>query len=303
MDSGQISARDVRVERTIGGSASLQQVQLRRVEPYGDQAGIRPAEAPAIGPSSGAAQLAHRVLTSTVPTLVCLSVLALGIEVAQSWPELFKGAHALSEFLRNLAYALIGALIFHWILVQVPQERRQRATYIAGEQALQLLVQTPASLVEMHRLAARTLQLPDAEIDAWDRLSLRRCLRSLDRTHPPYLKGSVQILSVALDALQLALDTLEKSVPFMHEDVAQALAVYPAKTGLHQLQPPTADMKDAWNRWEHITWELLKASRSLQAALRQNAPYLDLKIEAGEVSLGSGQTSHPRLSDLERSST
>lgn len=274
---------------------------LRRVEPLDDQQCIRPIENPGVERPSAVVRGLQRLLANTVPTLIGLSLFAFFVEVAQSWPEIVPGAHAVSEYLRNLAYALIGALVFHWILVQLPEERRRRTTYVAREQALQLLVQTPASLVEMHRLAARTLQLPEAEIDAWERTSVRACLQSLDHHHPAYFRSSVQLLTVVIDSIQLALDTLEPSIPFMHEDVAQAIVLYPAKTGLHQLQPPPADMERAWNRWEHITWELLQAARALHAALREHAPYLDLKIEAGEVSLATGEKSSPRLSDLERS--
>jgi hypothetical protein len=215
---------------------------------------------------------------------------------------MMPGAHALSEYVRNLAYAIIGALVFHWVLVQVPEERRRRLTYESREQVFQLLVQAPASLVELIRLMARQAKLPEAEIDSWDRRSLRSCLESLDRDNAAHLRSTVPLLTTILGSLQLSLDTLESSAPFVHEDVAQALALYPATKGLHQVQPPPPDMAFTANRWEHVTWELLEAARRLQFALREDAPYLDLKIEGGQVALATGETSNPKLSDVERNS-
>ncbi|RHW46379.1 hypothetical protein D1832_06005 [Dermacoccus abyssi] len=47
--------------------------------------------------------------------------------MAQRWHELFPGAHAVGEVVRNLAYALLGAVIFERIIVEMPARRRRKS--------------------------------------------------------------------------------------------------------------------------------------------------------------------------------
>ena len=55
---------------------------------------------------------ASEFLQRPVRALLYLSAVALGVEFAQYVPEYFYGGHALGEIVRNLAYALIGAVVF-----------------------------------------------------------------------------------------------------------------------------------------------------------------------------------------------
>lgn len=71
------------------------------------------------------ARLMRDVLDQPMHGLLPLSAVALGIEIGQYWSEWFPGAHAIGEYVRNLAYALIGALIFNWLIVEIPARRRR----------------------------------------------------------------------------------------------------------------------------------------------------------------------------------
>lgn len=82
-------------------------------------------------------------------------------------------------------------------------------------------------------------------------------------------------------SVQLALDGMSPSIPFLDLDVAQALAQFPAAKGIHQLQPLPDSDPSAGDRDGIIVWELLQGARRLMLALQSNAPYVDLKVSGG----------------------
>jgi hypothetical protein len=63
---------------------------------------------------------ASELLPQPLRALLYLSAVAFGVELAQYVPEYFPGGHALGEIVRNLAYALIGAVVFQWLVVELP---------------------------------------------------------------------------------------------------------------------------------------------------------------------------------------
>lgn len=239
-------------------------------------------------------------LLRPVWTIAVLGSIALTIEVCQAWPEFFFPGHAIGEFIRNLAYALIGAVIFNWILIEIPAQRRRRLAYARHQQAFQLLVQMGPFMLAWYRGAAQITEAAERSPDAWDRSSIETCVRSIFEKNPAnFGQDRRQLLTVQINAIQVALDGLEAASYFFDPDVAIALALYPATKGLNQLQPPEATDPEPWKRDVHIAWELLQASRRLYDALQSCAPDLELSVESGSVVL-SGLTWPVDLKDLVR---
>ena len=242
----------------------------------------------------------QRALLKPVWTLAALSLAALTIEVCQQWPEFFVPGHAVGEFIRNLAYALIGAVLFNWILIELPAARRRHVAYLRHFLAFQVLVQSGPLMLAWFRLVAKRLGMEGLSLDAWSRESLENFIRAIYEKHPDAVGAERrQMLAVAILGVQTSLDGLEAATYFMDADVAAALAHFPAAKGMNQLQPPEATDPQPWKRDAHITWELLEASRRLYEAFRDCAPDVDLKVEGGIVSLANYlPTESPRLEDL-----
>lgn len=76
------------------------------------------------------------MLDHPVRALVVLVPTALAIEFAQYHPEVVPGGHAVSELIRNITYGVIAAIIFEWLIVELPARRRRQATYEASEHQL-----------------------------------------------------------------------------------------------------------------------------------------------------------------------
>ena len=249
--------------------------------------------------SSGTAQWLQRALLRPVWTLIVLAAVALTIEVCQQWPEFFFPGHAIGEFVRNLAYALIGAVLFNWILIEIPAQRRRRSAYLRNLQALKFLVQAGPLTLAWFRGAGKRLGLAEYEPDGWDQPSVTDYIREVYGKNVQSVTAERRkLLVVNIQAVQLMLDGLDSASYFLDSDVALALAHYPATKGLNQLQPPAADDPEPWNRDAHITWELLQASRRLNEALTANAPYLELDVETGSVKFSDGLTEGVRAADL-----
>lgn len=259
----------------------------------------RPSQKP-IAPGKRGLWL-QRALLKPIWTIVALGVVALTIEVCQQWPEFFFPGHAIGEFVRNLAYALIGAVLFNWILIEIPAQRRRRVAYPRHQLAFQLLVQSGPLMLAWYRGAATQLGVGGPSLDAWNRASLENFVRSIYEKNPAnFGHQRRQLLGNMVRGIQISLDGMEAASYFFDPDVAAALALFPAEKGLNQLQPPAADDPEPWKRDVHIAWELLEASRRLYDALQSHAPELDLNVEAGGVSFDNAPTSRVRLYDLVR---
>ncbi|MDO5878089.1 MULTISPECIES: hypothetical protein [Paenarthrobacter] len=242
----------------------------------------------------------QRALLRPVWTIIALGVIAFTIEVCQQWPEFFFPGHAIGEVVRNLAYALIGAVLFNWILIEIPAQRRRRIAYPRHRLAFQLLVQSGAHMLAYYRGAAHLLDAETRTLDAWNRETIEACVYSIYEKVPAIVDERRQLLAVHIMGLQAALDGLEAATEFLDPDVAMALALFPAAKGFQQLQPPEASDPQPWQREAHIAWELLEGSRRLYQALQANAPQIDLEVEEGVVSFSYGSTWHVNLSDLVR---
>lgn len=234
--------------------------------------------------------------------LAALGAMSLTIEVCQQWPEFFFPGHAIGEFIRNLANALVAAVLFNWILVEIPAQRRRRLAYSRHLLALQLLTQSGPHSLAYYRGVADLVGADVTELDAWNTESIERCVRAIYEKAPTLIHERRQLLGVQINALQLALDGLEPASYFLDPDVAVALALFPAEKGIHQLQPPDASDPEPWKREVHIAGSLLEASRRLYGALTSCAPYLELDVEKGCVTMSDNKTWHVQLEDLVRDS-
>lgn len=243
----------------------------------------------------------QRALLRPVWSIAVLGAVALGIELAQYWPERFVGGHAIGEFVRSLAYSLIVAIVFNWILIEIPARRRRRLAYARHHVALDFILKLgPAWLAEYRGVADR-VNAAHRDPNAWNRESLEQCARSIHDANPDYFGAARrQMLAQGISAVQLSLNGMETANYFFDADVAVALALFPAEQGLHQLQPPPPDLAEPWKRDVHIVWELLKASQNLYEALRSCVPDLEFKLEEGSVVLSDGSIWHVNQGDLVR---
>lgn len=244
-------------------------------------------------------QVASRVFNRPGLALLTLGGVALSVEIAQYWPETFWGAHATGEVLRNLAYALIGALVFNWVMVTYPDRQRRRKAYAHHQLALQFLATIGVGMLAAPRRAAPQLGL--GEIDTWDHAQVARaCRETWARDSDAYRTERVIMLRNAVLGVQTALDGLAPSIAFLDEDVALALSQFPAAKGFDQLQTLPADHPEAGRREAHIVWQLIEGARRLVKALDERAPYIDLRIADGSVAFSDGAVLHHRTEDLRR---
>lgn len=163
-----------------------------------------------------------------------LSAVALTFEVGQYWTEMFPGAHAFGEFVRNVAYALIGAVVFNWVIVEIPERRRRRSAYELNWLGLDLLVKLGPTLVASYRAA---LPGREDELNAWSKESIQGRAQLLGA--PPAIffgPSRVGLLNSSVLGVQLALDGMDSARFFFDPDVSHALALYPATKGYRQLQ-------------------------------------------------------------------
>lgn len=226
--------------------------------------------------------------------------MALAIELCQYWPEFFFGGHAVGEFIRNLAYALVGAVLFNWILIEIPSQRRRRLAYARHQLGFQILVSMGPAMLAWYRGAAEIRGAAERNPDAWDRSNLEACVRSIFEQAPVnFGEERRRGLATQIMSVQVTLDGMEAASYFFDPDVAMALALFPGTKGLNQLQPPEPNDPNPWRRDVHIAWELLHASRQLYEALQVHAPDLELNVEKGSAEL-NGRTWHVDLNDLVR---
>lgn len=241
------------------------------------------------------ARLVRDILDRPMRGLVPLLLLALGIELGQYWTELFPGGHAIGEFVRNLAYALIGALIFNWLIVEIPARRRRRAAYEYHKLDFETLLGLGPACIAQYR----HFNPPGAPVlDSWDKKSVWECAKRTAEHQPLHFAPQrAQLLAVSFQGVQMTLDGMKSSTFFFDPDVAHALALFPGTVGVRQLQV-TQDNNGfiPWQRDAHIVWELLEASRRLYPALRRHVP--DISFSIGLMTLGDGTNLFSQESDL-----
>lgn len=230
----------------------------------------------------------RRLLVRPGWTLFGLLLTATSIEFAQYLPEIFPGGHAVGEIIRNLTYALIAAVIFHWIVVEYPDARRRRNAYGYHALDLQLLACSGLALLYETQHIAKRLGL-DAAIDIWDDRAVQRLCRNVWQLAPSvYRQERYKLVRSALLGTTTALEGLNRGGYFFDADVAQAVAHFPGTSGLQQLQLLTADEPNQAHRDGHIVWELLVGGRRIYNSLRACAPHVNLKIEQFHYTAGDG---------------
>lgn len=246
------------------------------------------------------------VLARPGRSIAALTVLAATLELAQHWPAPSAGIHALGEVTRNLTYALLAALLFHWVIVQLPEQRRRHAIYSYRKLELEWLVKVGLSeLACYRRLSSPQVLDLDVTLDPWDRESIFNVAEAISRRYPEYftnVRGN-ELASHILVA-QDCLDACTTVLHLLDPDVAKELGVFPAMVGVRRLQPPPpdSDLQVRWQRDAHIVWELLEGSRRLWAALRANAPTLDLDVEStatGVIFKGVHYAAHIQRNDYD----
>lgn len=226
---------------------------------------------------------AQRLLQRPVIPLSLLLAAAFAIELAQYVPELFAGAHALGEVTRNLAYALVGAIVFHWMIVERPAARRRATTYAFHRLTFQTLLTSGAGLMFAYMKVAELL---GEDLDAWNKASLGRLATGIDE-HFRQLRDAtpdadffgparVGLLKTVVEvAVPRALNDLNASVPYMDVDVAHALSQFPRRDGaVNALHVRTDDRGRVEHQIDaHITWTLVQAARGLYASLLRTGAY------------------------------
>lgn len=201
--------------------------------------------------------------------------IAIVLELLQYESEGFPGAHAGGEIVRNFAYALAGAQIFHLLIVELPRRRRQRITYDFCRQTMQVLTTFPAGLLKPYQLAA---EASGFELDPWDQNSISGFADHLvsgghDAT---FFNGdrTSMVKQCVETAFPRALAESSPSVAHLDTEVSHALSMFPRQEGLTKVLQlrltPAGSIEPAQDAY--ITWTLLEAARGLyQALLAVNA--------------------------------
>ena len=229
--------------------------------------------------------------------LIPLVAVVLVVEFGQYWPETVRGGHAVGEVVRNLAYALIGALIFNWIIVELPERRRRRAAYEYNKLAMETLITVGAApIAEYRHLHPAGL----TALDSWRRESVSDCAQAIAKANPLYFGPQrAGMLETLILAVRTALDGMKTAQLLLDADVAHALALFPSNVGLNQLQVARDERGHMpWERDAHIVWELLEGSRRLYRALRRNVPEMSFSI--GQSVLSDGTVVEASEADLLR---
>lgn len=215
-----------------------------------------------------------------------LCVLAVLLEVGQFWPEVVPGGHIVSVFGRAVIYSLIAALIFNWIVVDIPQRRRRRVVYEYNKTSFEILLMAgPTSLVQYNA----TYPPERARFDVWDEGGVTaRAEVIANRGASFFGPERSKLMGVTIMSVQYALDGIRASQSFLSLDVAHAISMFPGTTGLNQLQiEQLPNGHISWKRDAHIVWQLTVAARRLYLALREDVPEIDFGL--GEVELNSGK--------------
>ncbi|MCG8654339.1 hypothetical protein MF407_01830 [Yimella sp. NH-Cas1] len=258
--------------------------------------------------ANSAAERIGRVITShSATSIAALLSIALLIEAAQRWEELFPGAHALGEVIRALAYALVGALIFHWLVVQLPERRRARAAYLGHVLAFQTLVGAGVGPLLHYRMWLAAIADNGGrrvdELSAHDRTGLWEAAQLCADALPSYFAADgnhFKVLRSVILGVEVSLDGISPSLSFLHPDVAQALGLFPTSRGVNGLQIPPlgSDRELCINRAAHITWELLQGVQRLAPALAAHAPEIELQVSADLTVHGKQYQLAPSREDL-----
>lgn len=198
-----------------------------------------------------------------LPTLLGI---AMAVEGAQYVPEIVPGGHAFGEVVRNLAYGLFGAVIFHWLIVELPDRRRRAASYVVHKQTFQTLLAMGPGLLHQYQTCARHLGV---DLDIWDRTSIFRMARRMEEIPGMLGPRRAGLLRSTVDiALPRCLADLGASLSFIDQDVAQALARFPRHDGIQFLQVVrTEEGALEAHSDAHVTWTLLEAARHLYREL------------------------------------
>ncbi|QBE49635.1 hypothetical protein [Leucobacter triazinivorans] len=215
--------------------------------------------------------VASRILRHPLQASVALLLIAVSLEVAQYWPEVVPGGHVLSIVIRNLAYALLAAVVFGWLVVEVPKRTRERRTYSDYEIHLQTLAGLgPIALVPYRHY----VRGPGVDFDSWDANELAEAAKVIASQDPAFFGPErTGLMSHYILAATKTQQTLAPLVSFMSEDVAHAVLSFPNDWRLDALQMAYTDngtidpVRDA-----HLVSSLLAGSRSIYAAMKASSP-------------------------------
>lgn len=216
--------------------------------------------------------LAAHITKRPAQSLLPLLAIVMTVEFAQYAPEFVPGAHAVGEIVSNLCYALIGAIVFHWVIVEIPERRRRKATYEFHRLTFQNLLGAGPGLLAYSQEAARFL---GKEFDPWDESSFKAFAKIL-YTEPAARsqERAGMLRSVVEVMMPRALTDLSASTAYLDVDVAHALSQFPRQDGLTMLQirtTPSGELEPHVDA--HITWSLVVAARRLYSALLESGAY------------------------------
>lgn len=217
--------------------------------------------------------------------LVVLSAMlgfVFAVELARYVPEFVPGGAAVGEVLRNLAYALIGATLFHWLIVELPARRRRRRSYEFHHFAFtNLLVWAPGLLVVYQDGAPKV----GKKLDAWDKMSLIEVARAMDAYQPEVFgpKRAGLLRNVVEIGVPGILADLASSASYFDEEVNHALSQFPRQHGVtNTLQVTTGGAGHVDPDLDaHVVWTLLEAARRLYSELLATGAY-DRTVFSGE---------------------
>lgn len=220
------------------------------------------------------AKVGRIILRLPGKSILLLLAVAIGIEAAQYSPEVFVGAHGISEVVRNLTYALMGAVIFQWIVIEAPAQQRRRKTYEFCRQSIQLLLTPGPGLLKQYQVLAENV--PDLSLDIWDKKSLGELAATAGGIHPAVFGAHrAGLIRTIVDiSLPRALAELGPSIAYLDPEVTQALSMFPRKEGISVLEVElTASGGINPARDAYITWSLLESARRLYTALLEVGAY------------------------------
>lgn len=219
-----------------------------------------------------------------------LLLLAAAIELLQSVPEVLPSGHAIGEVVRNLAYAIVGALIFQWLVVELPARERRRKTCDFNRQTFEVLLAAGPGLLEPYRQLAR---LTRQELDVWSQEAIGKFATTAMATALSSQADRVRLIRVITETgIPRALSQLSTSVAYMDPEVAHALSMFPRQDGLTTVlqvrETPAGGIEPQQDA--HIVWELLEAARRLYRAL--------LDSDAFDSTIFQAVWSSPTLGDV-----
>ncbi|QDO89936.1 hypothetical protein FNH13_17705 [Ornithinimicrobium ciconiae] len=177
-----------------------------------------------------------------------------------------------------MTYALIGATIFHWLIVELPARRRRRSTYEFHRQTFQVLLTPGPGLLDPYQTAAAALGY---KLDPWNQGDLQRLASKIEQRMEALInEGGMDpnrtffgpdranmFRTVVELAVPRALSDLSSSATYLDEEVAHALSQFPRQDGMSVLQVTTNERGCiAAARDAHIVWTLLEAARRLYDA-------------------------------------